>query len=1122
MRNHAVVGSGTGTSYSLLVALTLATIAFSAYHSIGLGLSESRNLLARERSAAALEKLDAVEDAASAVHAPATHALATRDAVMERARRDQAITDFRQAIRVARTTVANQPDVVAALQLTDRQMQSLIALSDRVLDVVASGEPTVPDETIARMGDAYARVRETLHQASALERAREAVAFRQEAARKQLLARQQMLSALLMGILVLGLFAHGRRLRGAVLTAKEREEYVLSLTRKKEELRVAIADRDARAAELTRNQSLMIEAQRLARIGAWQWDISTGTVSWSDELFQLFGLSRDQVEPSYEGYMERIAPEDRDRVAARIGQTLGDHLPFDHEYGVIMPDGQTAVHRSSGRLELDSAGNPSRMFGVSQDVTERARSEEQLLRQEAQLAEAQRIARVGSWQLEIATGDVTWSDELHSILGYASGDTRPSFKAYMSLIANDERRRVYALLETALATANEFEFEHSLTRHDGVEISILVQGVIFRDSANRPVRVLGISQDITERLKSEMQLRLSEERFKLVSRATNDLIWDRDLTSPTVWVNESFTTRLGYPQSGDIDAGLFRGGIHPDDRPRVLASLSEALVGDASEWTSQYRFRSYDGEWRDVLDRGHIVRDRSGKAMRILGAMMDISERRAIERMKDEFISTVSHELRTPLTSIRGALGLLSSGRLGALPEKGQRLLEIASSNTDRLVRLINDILDIERIESGSVSLTKVRGDAATMAQSAADMVRGLADRDGITIEVDALPTPVVADADRIVQTLTNLLGNAVKFSAPQSTVRIRVRSEAENVTFEVIDQGRGIPADKIASIFERFQQVDASDSRDKGGSGLGLTISRSIVRQHGGEIRVESEVGQGSTFTVSIPHGIALVKPLALEAKKSIYVCDDDPDAQRVLDYFLTTRGYDVTCISTGQALLEAVDARRPDAILLDLFMPGLNGWQTLAQLRSNPATAAIPVIVVSILTPHSPSPELELSGWVRKPFHEKDLAEAIDRAFHGSARRPRLMLVEDDDDLAAIIIQSLERYGIETIHARNGEQAISLADATQPDLMILDLILPGIDGFGVVDWLKDHSRWRGLPLVVYSATEPSPSQRERLQLGPTEFMTKSRVSPEEFERRIVRLLDTMTGTGRLIHDVA
>jgi PAS domain S-box-containing protein len=1121
MKNHSF-GSGTGKSYSLLVALTLATIAFSAYHSVEFGLSESRNLIARERTAASLEKLDAVEDAASAVHAPATHVLASRDAVTEQARRDVATAQFRRSMRVARAAVVDQPQVLATLQRTDEQMLTLAALSDRVFSIVSSGQPVVPDEAIARMGDAYARVRETLHEASSLERAREAAAFRSEAARKQQLARQQTLSAVLMGILVLGLFAHGRRLRGDVLTAKEREEYVLNLTRSKEELRLAIAERDARAEELTRNQSLLIEAQRLARIGAWQWDLSSGKVSWSEELFQLFGVSPEQLQPSYEAYMERIVPEDRERVAARITRTLEDHLPFEHEYSVVMPDGETAVHRSSGRLELDADGNPARMFGVAQDVTERARSEEQLLRQEAQLAEAQRIARVGSWQLEIGTGDVTWSDELHAILGYASGDTRPSFKAYMSLIADEERRRVYGLLETALASANEFEFEHALTRHDGAEISILVQGVIFRDSANRPVRVLGISQDVTERLKAEMQLRLSEERFKLVSRATNDLIWDRDLTSTTVWVNDSFTTRLGYPQSGDIDAALLTNGIHPDDRARVLAGLSEALVGNASVWTSQYRFRSYDGEWRDVLDRGHIVRDRSGKAMRILGAMMDISERRAIERMKDEFISTVSHELRTPLTSIRGALGLLSSGRLGALPEKGQRLLEIASSNTDRLVRLINDILDIERIESGSVSLTKVRGDAAAMAHSAADMVRGIADRDAITIEVDAQPTPVVADADRIVQTLTNLLGNAVKFSPPQSTIRLRVRSEGERVTFEVTDRGRGIPSDKIASIFERFQQVDASDSRDKGGSGLGLTISRSIVRQHGGEIGVESEVGQGSTFTVSIPHGIALVKPLVPQTAKSIYICDDDPDALRILDFFLTTRGYAVTCMSTGQALLEAVHARIPDAILLDLFMPGLNGWQTLAQLRSDPATAGIPVIVVSILAPHSPDSQLELSGWVRKPFHEQELAEAIDRAFHGSARRPRLMLVEDDDDLAAIIVESLERYGIETIHARNGEQAISLAETTQPDLMILDLILPGIDGFGVVDWLKDHSRWRGLPLVVYSATEPSPSQRERLQLGPTEFMTKSRVSPDEFERRIVRLLDTMTGAGRLIHDVA
>jgi DNA-binding response OmpR family regulator len=261
----------------------------------------------------------------------------------------------------------------------------------------------------------------------------------------------------------------------------------------------------------------------------------------------------------------------------------------------------------------------------------------------------------------------------------------------------------------------------------------------------------------------------------------------------------------------------------------------------------------------------------------------------------------------------------------------------------------------------------------------------------------------------------------------------------------------------------------------------------------------------------------VAAEPATATTPKKIVYVCDDDSASRDVLNYFLKERGYDAREIATGQELLRAVAERKPDAILLDLFMPDMNGWETLARLKSEPHAADVPVIIVSVLSPdETGATGLDLAGWVQKPLDEKALAGVVERAFRQANRRPRLMLVEDDEDLASIIIASFERYGIETIHARDGKQAIEMARGIEPDLLILDLILPGLDGYAVVDWLKDHEVWRGLPLIVYSATEPSPSQRERLRLGHTEFMTKSRVAPEEFEKRIVALLDTLTTARR------
>ena len=244
---------------------------------------------------------------------------------------------------------------------------------------------------------------------------------------------------------------------------------------------------------------------------------------------------------------------------------------------------------------------------------------------------------------------------------------------------------------------------------------------------------------------------------------------------------------------------------------------------------------------------------------RIEGAVVvfhDITERRNLERIKDEFTSVVSHELRTPLTSIRGSLGLLESGVLGALPEGAQRMTQIAVENTDRLVRLINDILDLERLDSEGLHLRPYTCDAEQLIARATDGMLAAALAADVALAVDSSPAELEADADRIIQTLTNLIGNAVKFSARGGTVRISSLRRSDDVLFTVSDGGRGIPADKLESIFGRFQQVDSSDSRQSGGTGLGLAICRSIVEHHGGRIWALSTLGEGSTFSFVLPAG--------------------------------------------------------------------------------------------------------------------------------------------------------------------------------------------------------------------------------------------------------------------------
>ena len=250
-----------------------------------------------------------------------------------------------------------------------------------------------------------------------------------------------------------------------------------------------------------------------------------------------------------------------------------------------------------------------------------------------------------------------------------------------------------------------------------------------------------------------------------------------------------------------------------------------------------------------------VLSDLAASVVTEIQLRLDIRRRGEVERIKDELVSVVSHELRTPLTSIRGSLGLLASGRLGPLSPQGERMVQIATQNADRLVRLISDTLDLERLESGTMALERSWADAEAVARQAVETLRGPAEERGVRLEA-AVPEGLSmhVDADRVEQVLVNLLSNAVKFSPADAAVRLTAERRGAEVLFAVIDRGRGIPAEQLEHVFERFRQVDSSDAREKGGTGLGLAICRSIVHQHGGRIWAASEVGVGTTFFFTLP----------------------------------------------------------------------------------------------------------------------------------------------------------------------------------------------------------------------------------------------------------------------------
>jgi PAS domain S-box-containing protein len=395
-----------------------------------------------------------------------------------------------------------------------------------------------------------------------------------------------------------------------------------------------------------------------------------------------------------------------------------------------------------------------------------------------------------------------------------------------------------------------------LKRRDGRVATIAYRNRLL-ELPDAPAFVLSHGIDITEQTQAEEELHALMRQHESILESVGDGIWGMDLEGRLSFVNRSGARMLGYRQEEltgrDAHALVHRsqpdGSPHPLEACPILSSLrseTPRYVNDDLFWRRDGTSFPVEYVVCPLINRGRL----EGTVV----AFQDVTERRRLERMKDEFIATVSHELRTPLTSLRGALGLIAAGALEKRPEKVPQMLDIAIGNCDRLVRLVNDIVDFEHIGSGDLKLEKKAWNVFDLLRRAVDSERSGATRAGLRFRIDAQPADVWADGERILQTLGNLIRNAIQFSEKGGEIRLgaSITSETE-VTFEVQDHGRGISPENLEIIFNRFQQGDSSDSRASGGTGLGLAMCRSIVEHHGGRIWATSSPGSGSTFHFTV-----------------------------------------------------------------------------------------------------------------------------------------------------------------------------------------------------------------------------------------------------------------------------
>jgi two-component system sensor histidine kinase VicK len=599
-------------------------------------------------------------------------------------------------------------------------------------------------------------------------------------------------------------------------------------------------------------------------------DTAGRTVRMNQACAQVTGLSlADAVgRPFVDEVME---PEDRPWATVRLRDAVHGQVSGPHETAWRVVG--AASRRVSWTLRplQGPSGEIQYVIVSGQDVTDQRQVERALHSSEERYREVveNSLGFVFTCSLE---GRLTSLNAFTAeTLGYKSEALTGRF---VSELVDGAGLAAFHDCLVTLETEEEWQGALPLRRSDGAYRRIACRGRRLQMMGERPF-ILIQGTDVTEQHEAEEALHMATRQRELILESVGDGIYGIDLEGRLTFINQAGARALGYSRDQltgrDLHDVIHHS--HPDGTPysRSTSPILQALrrsepirMRDEVFWRADGSRFPVEYSANPMLQEGHVAG--------MVVAFQDISERRRLERMKDEFISTVSHELRTPLTSLRASLGLVSSGALDKRPEKQRQMIDMAIGNCERLIRLVNDILDFESVEKGQLQLNLEPVEAIDLLRRAADVANIPASRQRISIRIEAAPVHVIADQERILQVLNELVGNALKFSSPDTSIRISALPVQESfagftpatngeVRFIVEDQGRGISPEGLEHIFDRFQQGDASDSRALGGTGLGLALCRSIIDQQGGRIWVESTLGEGSRFQFTLP---AAPKPAA------------------------------------------------------------------------------------------------------------------------------------------------------------------------------------------------------------------------------------------------------------------
>ena len=652
------------------------------------------------------------------------------------------------------------------------------------------------------------------------------------------------------------------------------------------------------------------------------------------------------------------------------------------------------------------------------------------------------------------------------------------------------------------------------------------------DEIGAMARTLELFRDsILERMKlsaqSEAQRRMIETAIETISDGF--ALFDPD--DRLVLCNSRFrqlypilddVAQPGIPFSSIVKFGVERGVIDTQGQTPETWIAERLRRHNSPQGSVEYRFGAI---WVRVSEQ----RTPNGSTVVVYTDISELKRRQqeleeamgqaeAANRAKSAFLANMSHELRTPLNAIIGLTEMMVSNAARFGTEKALEPLRRVHRAGKHLLELINQVLDLSKIEAGKLEFNPETVSIPRLIDEVVGTARSLAEqnKNHLAVECPTDIAPLYVDALRLRQILFNLLSNACKFTK-NGTVSLRViATSAEGrgwLDFVVADSGIGMTLDQLNKLFEEFTQGDSSTARNYGGTGLGLAITRRLCRMMGGDVTVTSEAGKGSTFVVRLPTGSpSTVEALVTSADAGsdpdttgncVLVIDDDATARELIANHLREEGFAVVTADGGRNGLKLAEELRPLAITLDVLMPDLDGWTVLAALRGNPALADIPVVMATVTDQQRKGITLGAAGYLTKPI-DRDRLIALMRPFQAQARCTRVLMVEDDPAQRELIRSILEPQLWRITEAENGRVALDRLTVEAPDIILLDLMMPEMDGFELVTVLRERPEWRGIPVIVITAFDLTAADRKRLNSGVEGILLKNSFDPAQLVQSV------------------